>query len=120
MQSRQQVRGVLVDHQRHDDERERDQREEIQQHEPIVGGVLSCAREEERPATAPPVAMVHGVDGGLIWSVLVAANLVVYVAFIRRRDEGSLLWSVALAVLLGPLCWFAWLAMRSARRRAEQ
>jgi hypothetical protein len=56
----------------------------------------------------------------MIWSVVVLVNAVVYVAFIYLRREAGLLWSVLLALLTGPMCWFVWLAMRAGKRRAEQ
>jgi len=79
----------------------------------------SRPRVLHRPLETKAVS-VQGVDAGMIWSVLVLVNSVFYIGFIVRRREGSLLWTVLLALVTGPLCWFVWLAMRAGKRRAEQ
>jgi hypothetical protein len=55
-----------------------------------------------------------------LWYALFVANAIFYVAFVVRRGEASLGFSVLLAVVLGPLVWFVWLARRAGVRRAER
>jgi hypothetical protein len=51
--------------------------------------------------------------------LLAVVNAVAYVAVVVRRGEAGWWSSLVLAVVLGPLVWFVWLAQRAGRRRAE-
>ncbi|MCW2673469.1 MAG: hypothetical protein JWP14_2058 [Frankiales bacterium] len=52
--------------------------------------------------------------------LLQAINVIVYVTFVLKRGEGSLFWTLALALLLGPLVWFVWIAQRAGRLKAAR
>jgi hypothetical protein len=55
-----------------------------------------------------------------MWMLITLINALVYVGFVWRRGEAGWLWSVVLALVLGPLVWFVRLAQRAGRSRSQE
>ena len=60
------------------------------------------------------------MTGSSVWMLAAVINAALYVVLVTRRQEAGWWSSLLLAVVLGPLVWFVWIAQRAGRRRAER